>query len=305
MSQTATTPHDADLLPLSSEASGPHAGVVTITLDQPGKPVVVLDETLIRRLDATLARVPKDARGLVLASASERVFVAGADLKTIQDASDADLHKYLAYAASVYAKLASFPFPTAAAINGAALGGGLELAMHCDALIGAPSPTGKPYPVGLPEAGLNVCPGWGGTNLLPARIDPARAITMTAEGKPTTFDDAKVLGLFDAVAATPAELLATARGWVVDRVSKGRLERDGAPHRWIGRPMVAAKVLAGLDAVRPNLPKTEAAAAVAAAIDDGLAKGWKAALATEQRELVRLRRTPAGAASIAAFFAKK
>lgn len=304
---TAPTP-PADLpptLPLSREASGPFAGIVTVTLDQPGKPVVVLDEPLIRRLDATLRSVPKDTRGLVLASASERVFVAGADLKTIQDASDPDLHRYLAYAAGVFGLLANFPFPTAAAINGAALGGGLELAMHCDALIGAPSASGKPYPVGLPEAGLNICPGWGGTNLLPARLDPARAIRMTAEGKPFTFDDAKAAGLFDALAETPADLLATARRWVADRAAKGRLERDGAPLRWIGRPAVAAKVLAGLDAVRPELPPTEAARAVALAVDDGLAKGWPAALATEQRELVRLRNTPAGKASISAFFAKK
>ncbi|XVJ59421.1 MAG: enoyl-CoA hydratase/isomerase family protein [Tepidisphaera sp.] len=290
-------------LPLSREASGPFAGVVTVTLEQPGKPVVVLDETLIRRLELTLKQVPRDSRGLVLASASERVFVAGADLKTIQDASDADLHRYLAYAASVFALLPALPFPTVAAINGAVLGGGLELAMHCDGLVAAPGL--KPYPVGLPEAGLNICPGWGGTNLLPARIDPAQAILMTAEGKPFLFDNAKAAGMFDAVAPSAADLLDTARRWVVDRAAKGRLERDGTPLRWIGRPSVAAKVLEALESVRETLPQTEAAAAVALAIDDGLAKGWNAALATEQRELVRLRGTPAGKASIAAFFAKK
>jgi enoyl-CoA hydratase/carnithine racemase len=295
----------APVLPLSREASGPFAGIVTVTLGQPGKPVVVLDEALIRSLDATLRAVPADARGLVLASASERVFVAGADLKTIQDASDADLHRYLAYAAGVFARLSNFPFPTAAAINGAALGGGLELAMHCDALVGAPSLSGKPYPIGLPEAGLNICPGWGGTNLLPARMDAGRAIRMTAEGKPFTFEDAKGAGLFDAVAGMPGDLLAVAKGWVADRAGKGKLERDGAPLRWIGRPASAGKVLAALDAVRHELPRTEAAGAVALAVDEGLLRGWPAALAAEQRELVRLRKTEAGRASIAAFFAKK
>lgn len=289
-------------LSISRDSAGPYAGVVTVTLEQPGKPVVVLDEDLIRRLEAALHSVPRDARGLVLASASERVFVAGADLKTIQDASDDQLHRYLAYAARVFGMLAQFPFPTAAAINGAALGGGLELAMHCDGLIGAPSPSGKPYPIGLPEAGLNICPGWGGTNLLPARLDPARAILMTAQGKPFTFDDAKESRLFDAVAETPGALLDTAKGWVT---TQGRIERDGAPHRWIGRMGCAAKTLAALDAVRIDLPHTEAAAAVALAVDAGLAKGWAHALETEQKELVRLRHTPAGKASIAAFFAKK
>ena len=298
-------------LPIAHDAAGPFTGVVTVTLEQPGKPVVVLDEPLIRRLEATLNTVPRTARGLVLASASERVFVAGADLKTIQDATDDQLRRYLAYAARVFGMLANFPFPTAAAINGAALGGGLELAMHCDGLIGAPSGSGKPYLIGLPEAGLNICPGWGGTNLLPARIDPARAIGMTAAGKPITFDDARDAGLFDAVAQAPAELLDTAKGWVVARAAKvsggsaGRLERDGAPLRWIGRTGFAARTLAALDAVRPDLPKTEAAQAVTLAVDAGLARGWSAALETEQQELVRLRHTPAGKASIAAFFAKK
>lgn len=308
-----TTPHpahpapsaSAPLLPLSREASGPHAGVVTVTLTQPGKPVVVLDLPLIQSLQATLNTVPRDARGLVLASASERVFVAGADLKTIQDASDDELHRYLAYAASVFGMLANFPFPTAAAINGAVLGGGLELAMHCDGLIGAPSPSGKPYPVGLPEAGLAICPGWGGTNLLPARMDPAHAIRMTAEGKPFTYPDAIAANLFDRVATTPQDLLATAKQWVIDRAGQGRIERDGAPSRWIGRPTFAAKTLAALDAVRDQLPPTQAAAAVALAIDAGLTGGWRHALETEQRELVRLRHTPEGKAAIANFFAKK
>ena len=179
--------------------------IATVTLEQPGKPVVVLDHELIRRLEATLASVPGDCRGLVLASASERVFIAGADLKSIQDLSDADLHRYLQHGSRVFAMLAQFPFPTAAAINGAALGGGLELAMHCDALIASPPVPGKdgtirPYPIGLPEAGLCICPGWGGTNLLGARIDPLVAFTRTALGQPLSFDEARAAGLFDSVA---------------------------------------------------------------------------------------------------------
>lgn len=291
-------------LPMTTENQGPFAGVVTVTLEQPGRPVVVLDHDLIRRLEATLNHVPRDARGLVLASASERAFVAGADLKTIQDWSDDQLHRYLAYGSKVFGMLCAMPFPTAAAINGAVLGGGLELAMHCDGLIAAASASGKPYPVGLPEAGLSICPGWGGTNLLPARMEPGEGIRRTAEGKPMNFEEAKAAGVFDAVAPSPGELLPTAKAWVVGRVSTP-VKRDGAPLRWIGRGDRAAATLRALDTVRGSLPATGAAAAVAMAVDDGLGKGWEEALRTEQRELVRLRNTTEGKAAIAAFFAKK
>lgn len=296
---------------IQNAENGPHAGVVVVRLEQPGKPVVVLDLPLIQRLEATLKGVSRHANGLVLASAGERAFVAGADLKAIQELSDTELHRYLAYASRVFGMLAAFPFPTCAAINGAALGGGLELAMHCDGLVAAPPPPGtdgqpgRAYPVGLPEAGLKICPGWGGTNLLPARMEAKEAIRRTALGQPLTFDEAKSAGVFDAVAPSQGALIDTAMQWIAARRGQGRIERDGAPLKWIGRPGVAAGVIKALDAARAELPSEEPAASVLDAIDAGLARGWAAALDAEQRHLVRLRNTPGGKAAITAFFAKK
>ena len=296
-------------LPVERIASGPGAGSVVVRLEQPGRPVVVLDHELLQRLEATLASLPRDAAGMVLASASERVFVAGADLKTISEWSDEQLERYLAYGTKVFGMVAALPYPTAAAINGAALGGGLELAMHCDALIASrpaqkDGQPGKPYPVGLPEAGLSLCPGWGGTNLLPARMEPAEAIRRTASGATIMFPEAEKFGLFDAVAESPATLLETALKWVAVRAKQGKVERDGAPLRWIGRPQVAAKVIAALDVVRPELPATESASAVAQAVDAGLSRGWASAVEVERLELVRLRHTGPAKAALAAFIAK-
>ena len=286
--------------PIERDDSGPFAGIAVFRLEQAGRPVVVLDEDLIRRLDATLDAIPANTRGLVLASASERVFVAGADLKSIAELDDQALDRYLAYGQMVFGRLSQLPFPTAAAINGAALGGGLEVAMHCDGLVAAPSASGKPYAVGLPEAGLSICPGWGGTNLLPARIAPGEAITRTAVGKPLTFDEAREAGMFDAVAGSAETLLETAKGWVADRARDGGYPRDNAPSHWIGRK--PAEVLAALDEVRSELSDTGSARAVAEAVDTGLTQGWQAGLDCERRHLVHLRRTPEGAAAIQAFF---
>ncbi len=286
---------------------GDHAGICIIELDQPGKSVVVLELELIQRLEAALDALPKDARGLVIASASERSFVAGADLKSIMAMDDGQLHKYLEYGASVFGKISRLPYPTAAAINGAALGGGLELAMHCDGLIGAPAPDGKPYPVGLPEAGLSICPGWGGTQMLPARIEPGSAILMTAVGKPMKFDGAAEAGLFDAVCEKAGDLRKVAASWVADRANpdgKKKLDRDGAPSVWIGRGEWAAGVLEALDALKIDLPKTQSAAAVAECVDVGIASGWSAGIKKEREHLVRLRHTPEATEAIESFFAR-
>lgn len=312
--------HEA-LPPLSLvlETDGPYAGIATLTLEQPGSPMVVLDEALIRRLEAALKNLPSGTTGLVLASASARVFIAGADLKTIQanpadPDADRKLDAYLAYGQRVFGMLPNLPFPTAAAIGGAALGGGLELAMRCDGLIGAPNASGKPYPVGLPEAGLSICPGWGGTNLLPARMDPADAIRRTCTGRPMTYDEAAAAGVFDRTTASPDSLLVAAKSWIAEARSKmgqpgGIPRRDGAPARWIGRADVRPRVLAGIAAVRPEFApgtssSTDAARACLDAVQTGLERGWAAALEVERRELTRLRGLPAGKAAIQAFFDK-
>ncbi|MCA9279115.1 MAG: enoyl-CoA hydratase/isomerase family protein [Phycisphaeraceae bacterium] len=292
---------------LHTDKECPFAGIVTLTLEQPGKPVVVLDHDLIRRIEATIKQVPTDARGFVLASAAPRAFIAGADLNAIQQMNDEQLHAYLQYASRVFGMISQLPCPTVAAINGAVLGGGMEIAMHCDALVAAPPPErdsapGKPYPVGLPESGLSICPGWGGTNLLPARMDPASAIELTASGKPLNFATACEAGVFDAVASDATTLLMTAKQWIIDNPKAPA--RDGTPSRWIGRSQYRAKTLTALDAVRASLPDTGSAKAVADAVDVGIAQGWEAALKCEQDHLVRLRSSPEGKAAIEAFFAR-
>jgi enoyl-CoA hydratase/carnithine racemase len=296
-------------LPVKIDQDGPFQGVATVLLEQPGKPVVVLELELIQRLEAALKSIPSTVVGVVLASASERVFVAGADLKAIMAMNDAELDKYLVYGSKVFGMISQLPCPTVAAINGAALGGGLEVAMHCDGLVAAPPPSrdgqpGRPYPVGLPEAGLSICPGWGGTNLLPARMDPAEAMRRTASGTPLTFDDANAAGLFDAVASSSDKLLDTAKAWVKARSSHGRASRDGAPLRWIGRHPRSQAGQDALEGVRDQIAATQSGKAVAEAVEAGLSKGWQAALAVERRELIRLRHTPAAKEAINAFFAK-
>jgi len=284
--------------------AGPTAGVGTLILDAPGRPVVVLDLPLMQRLELTLRQLPGGLRGLVIASSSPRAFVAGADLKAITELSDPELDTYLQYGSKVFGMIADLPFTTAAAISGPALGGGLEIAMHCDGLIGAPAPDrdgqpAKPYAIGLVEASLSICPGWGGTNLFPARVDPALAMRRTASGAPLLFTEAADAGLFDAVAPSASALLDTAKAWVTNTP---RPARDGSPSRWIGRSRHAAACVQAADSVRDELTGSDTGRSVLAAVDAGLLKGWQEALAVERRELIRLRHTPPAVQAIKAFF---
>lgn len=279
-----------------------HAGaVVTLYLDDPAKPVTVLNREMIARLDAALDEVGDQPDGLVLATSHGRVFVAGADLGEINDLSDDELDAYLAEGQRVLGRIAALPCVTVAAINGAALGGGLELALHCDALLGLePENSEKPYQIGLPEASLGLCPGWGGTNTLPARIDPATAMTATAAGKTFSVLEARELGLIERLFPTRDELLEAARALAGEPKSPRRTER-GAP-RNVSDDEISTRVRDALARIEGELPRTEAAGAVAACVKAGVSEGWRAALQRERRELIALRKTDTARERIKAFF---
>ena len=159
-------------------------GIVSIHLSSPDRPVVILDAALLQQLDATLdalleCSVANDITGVLLCSDCSRVFIAGADLREIDALNDEDLRAYLAFGSSVFSKLALLPCPTAACIDGAALGGGLEIALHCDGLIAsATNAKGKPYPIGLPECGLGLLARLGRHTDAPSTNRPANSPTV-------------------------------------------------------------------------------------------------------------------------------
>jgi enoyl-CoA hydratase/carnithine racemase len=290
-----------ELLPVDYGSAGDGTKkIATLTLDQPGRPVVVIEQALLEQLEATLDTIPDDLDGFILASAAERAFVAGADLKAIMALSDAELHTYLEFGARVFQRIADMPFPTAAAIHSTALGGGLELAMHCDGLIGVNDPDARPYLIGLPEAGLKICPGWGGTNLLPARIDPETAIVATANGTAFKSDIAADLGIFDQTTDSREDLIHAAMIWIIGQDVTGR---TGKPSRCI-QTMNTDEIEKALEKAREELGSSLHADAVLDAVQVGLATGWSPAIQCERDHLVHLRNTEPAQQAIDAFFNK-
>ncbi|MCP4834085.1 MAG: hypothetical protein GY895_04910 [Phycisphaera sp.] len=283
-------------------------GIVTLTLTpNPNRPrggVVVLDAWLLDAIDVTIDAVLEgpDPNGFILASGSERVFVAGADLAEIDALDDAALLGYLSRGAEVYQRIAAMPCPSVAAINGACLGGGLEIAMHCDVLIGSlVGAEEKPWRIGLPEAGLGLCPGWGGTQMLPGRIDPSIAIPATCTG--TTFKATEVPdGLLETM-VPKRELATAAAAWI-----RGHPEAH-ADRRGRATPMAIddrnrAAVTTGLDAVRAQLDDSPSTRAVVECLEVGLEHGWAAAIAAERRLLTELRNTPEAREKLEQFLAR-
>ncbi len=288
-------------LPFERDETPDGASVVTITLESPERKIVVMDRDLLGRLNATLDAIGDELAGLVLSSAT-RVFVAGADLAEIDGLSDAELDEYLAFGQRVFGRIAAMACTSVAAIDGAALGGGLECAMHCDVIFGLrPAADVKPYLVGLPEAGLGVCPGWGGTNLLPARMDSARAIELTATGKPLSVIAAHEAGVISELFDSREELLAAARRRAAEpKPDRGRPEE---PH-CISQPEKIEVVQAAWKKIERSLPDTASARGVASCVRAGLERGWQAALDEERRMLIELRRTEEAQTRIGAFLNK-
>ncbi|MEC9374259.1 MAG: enoyl-CoA hydratase/isomerase family protein [Planctomycetota bacterium] len=275
--------------------------MVTLTLEQPERKVIVLDSDLFRRLDETLDSLGNDLAGFVLTS-STRVFVAGANLEEIDRLSDEELERYLKFGADVFGRIAALPCSTVAAIDGAALGGGLEIAMHCDVLMGLkPGDGDKPYQVGLPEAGLGICPGWGGTNLLPARMDAGEAIRMTITGSLMGPEKALESGLFESLHEGRGALLNAAR----ERAAQPKAKRpNGGEPPNISWPDQKKKVRSALDAADAGLTSSEVGSAIAECVRTGLDEGWAAALETERRSLIHLRGTENARSKLEAFFAR-
>lgn len=293
------------MLPVERTAHG--IAIVSLTAN-PSKPrggVVVLDSWLIAEIAATLDAVAATApTGIVLRSASERVFVAGADLAEIDSLDDTALDAYLRRGSDAFARLHHIPCATVALVHRAALGGGLEVAMHCDGIVGVLARADeKPWRIGLPECSLGICPGWGGTQMLPARIDPATAIAQTATGQ-TNPVNAIPTGLFDLAVTAGDDALRAALDWLAAHPRTASRSQPTAIHAGNAADIRSGLATARADIAKntaENTVKNDAANAVLDCVEIGINEGWQAALAAERAHLVALRRTPVAREKLAQF----
>ena len=180
--------------------------------------------------------------------------MAGADIQELAALSPLEAHEFARRGQQVFRMLETSHKPSVAAVNGFALGGGLELAMACTVRFAAENAR-----MGQPEVKLGIIPGYGGTQRLPRLVGRGRALEMLLAGDPVTAAEAYRIGLVNAV-VPQAELLNYSRAWLGKALAN-------APAA-LGLVMEAVDV--GLNAGLEEGLRFEAAAfAVSAATDDG------------------------------------
>ena len=158
-------------------------GIGRIVIDRPDDSVNAVNPELVEDLAEAIraARAEENLRGLIVASGKATQFVAGADLKMVGASPDpVQLEAVSRRFQAVLDELAWLPCTTVAAINGPALGGGLELALACDYRVGIDAPG---LSVGQPEVNLGLVPAGGGTQRLPRLIGLQASLDLVLSGR--------------------------------------------------------------------------------------------------------------------------
>jgi enoyl-CoA hydratase/carnithine racemase len=171
------------------------AGVALLTLNDP--PVNGYTHEMMKDLDAAIleARFDNDVHVIVITGHGDRFFCAGANIAMLRESDPTFKYYFCLHANETLSRLEHTPKLCIAALNGHAVGGGLEIAMACDVRI-ARKGAGK---IGLPEVTLGVLPGTGGTQRLARLIGKSRAIQLMCEGQTFDFDVALTYGLVNEV----------------------------------------------------------------------------------------------------------
>lgn len=193
-------------------------GLALITIRRPEK-LNALNQALIAELGEAfqIAREDASVKALILTGAGEKAFVAGADIGELAKLDAIEAERISRRGQEIFRALETLRKPSVAAINGFALGGGLELAMCCSIRIASPNAK-----LGQPEVKLGIVPGYGGTQRLPRLIGRGRALELLLAGDSIDAAEAYRIGLVNAIAAQ-SDLIPAAKQWAQKAAANGPL----------------------------------------------------------------------------------
>ncbi|HEV7191658.1 MAG TPA: 3-hydroxyacyl-CoA dehydrogenase NAD-binding domain-containing protein [Jatrophihabitantaceae bacterium] len=193
-------------------------GIVTLTLDDPSQRANTMSGAYQASMKAAVDRLyaEKDSVTGVVITSGKDTFFAGGDLKLLSQVTDENAAEFLAGVTAIKAdlrRLETLGRPVVAALNGAALGGGLEIALACHHRIALDNPKAQ---FGLPEVTLGLLPGGGGVTRIVRLLGLADGLMkVLLQGTRFKTADALSVGIVDEIAATPQEMLDKARDWIV------------------------------------------------------------------------------------------
>ncbi|MDZ4865376.1 MAG: fatty acid oxidation complex subunit alpha FadJ [Gemmatimonadota bacterium] len=285
-----------------------HGSVAVLTLDLPGEPVNKLNAAVKAELETAFARLRGDTSlsAVVLISGKADTFIAGADIEEFTRLGTRETFEQLSREGQVMLQMVEdFPRPVIAAIHGACLGGGLEVALACHYRICTDHPKTQ---LGLPEVMLGLLPGAGGCVRLPRLIGVSAALGIILPGRSEIGPKAFKLGLVDELvpksilletALKAAERLAGSG--VPTRKKKGGLAAAILDRTWLGRRIVYGK--ARRDTVKKTFGNYPAPLAALDVVRVGLEQGAAAGFVAEHRQFGALAATDVSRKLIGIFFA--
>ena len=271
-------------------------GIVTLTLDDPTQSANTMNELYASSMKAAVERLYEEqdtVTGVVVTSA-KKTFFAGGDLKRMLPLRPENAGEIFAEVEGIKAtlrKLETFPKPVVAAINGAALGGGLEIALATNHRIAVEDR----YEIGLPEVSLGLLPGGGGVTRT-VRMFGIMTALMDILGQGTRFKvaQAKEKGLVDEVVATRDELVPAAKAWIKANPDAHQQPWDQPGYKIPGGTPSSPKLAAFLPAFAPILRKQmkqadyKAPKAILAAAVEGAQVDFETATRIESRYFTSL-----------------
>ncbi|MFB6273466.1 MAG: enoyl-CoA hydratase-related protein, partial [Salinibacter sp.] len=286
------------------------AGVVTLVLDDPNASVNKISWETLNAFSSALDVIEthSDLTGLVFTSGKPGSFIVGADLEMVQNFEmPAEARRLSREAHALGERVRTLSMPTVAALHGPVMGGGLEMALHCDYRIASTADATK---MALPEVQLGLLPGGGGTQLLPRLIGVQQALTLTLTGKNTYPEKAQKIGLVDALIHPPG-LPGAARRAARELASGERSDERNDPS--LGSQLLESNPVSRRVIYRQALKRTEkrtrgnypAPPLIVDALRSGMEEGLEAGLETEREHFGDLVFTPESQALVSLFFAKQ
>lgn len=263
--------------------------VATVRIDLPDSKVNIINQQVMEEFDHLLddlSRKKNALKGAIVISGKEDTFIAGADISLIEQIeSKEDAAEFAKEGQRIFNKMAGLPFPVVAAIHGACLGGGLELALACTHRVVSDSP--KTF-LGLPETQLGIIPGFGGTQRLPRLVGLIGALKMITTGGRVFSKKAVRIALADAM-VTKEHMMDAALKLINTRKTKKtvltpqKLLLESNP---IGRNIVFSKARAAI--VKKTGKHYPAPFAAIDAVKIGLSQGMHKGLEREAELLAEM-----------------